>query len=157
MTDPTLQTDEQDEHDSELPWDEEAYDPALWSGWRWPATLAAMTASLSHLPVMDEHLSDAAYMGSLFAIFSLVVLALAAGLLLADTAVRYSLLGGWCVLAVATYCATRLVAFPDLADDVGNWTEMWGVISVAAELAVAGCCAAAVLAERRARAGEVAP
>jgi hypothetical protein len=44
--------------------------------------------------------------------------------------------GAVCGAAVATYAATRLVAFPQLADDVGSWFEPLGVVSVVAETAV---------------------
>lgn len=124
--------------------DEEGWEPGLWSGWRWPASTFAVAASLAHLPVMDEHLQDAPYMAGLFALFSLAVLGLAAALLLADTAVRYVLLGGWCLLAVLVYAATRTVAFPQLQADVGNWVDAWGLVALGAELAVAACCAGAL-------------
>ncbi len=57
----------------------------------------------------------------------------------------------WPVLG---YAATRLVAFPELGDDVGNWLEPLGVIAVASELAVVFCALAALLddIERRERA-----
>ena len=38
-----------------------------------------------------------------------------------------------CAAAVATYAATRVVAFPQIGDDVGNWLEPWGVVSVVLE------------------------
>lgn len=117
--------------------------PGLWSGWRWPASLLAIAASLMHLPVMDEHLAGAPYMGALFVLFSFIVLGLAAALLLADTAIRYLLLGGWCLLAVLTYLATRSIAFPQLADDVGNWSDPW---ALAAAITAAGVVTSCLLA-----------
>ena len=125
--------------------DEPDWAPGLLSGWRWPATLLAIVAALAHVPVMGEHVRKAPYMGGLFALFSLTVLGLAAALLLADTALRYALLGGWCALALLTYVATRTIAVPQLADDVGNWTELWGLVSIAAELGVVACCTAAII------------
>ena len=38
---------------------------------------------------------------------------------------------------------TRLVAFPELADDVGDWLEPLGVVSVLAESTAVGIAAAA--------------
>jgi hypothetical protein len=53
-----------------------------------------------------------------------------------DTRVVYSASAVTCGLAVIGYVATRLVAFPMLADDVGNWLEPLGVVSVASETGV---------------------
>jgi hypothetical protein len=41
-----------------------------------------------------------------------------------------------CASAIGAYVATRLIAFPDLADDVGAWREPLGVLCVLAEVAV---------------------
>ena len=49
-----------------------------------------------------------------------------------------------CGLAIIGYAATRLVAFPMLADDVGNWFEPLGVISVLSEAIVVGCALTAL-------------
>lgn len=131
--------------DSETEWpDENEWPAGLWSHWRWPASVGAIVAALAHLPVMADHVQEAPYMGVLFAVFALGALALAAALLLADTTARYVLLGGWCLLAVLAYVATRLVAFPQVEHDVGHWADPWGIAAIAVELTVAACCAAAV-------------
>jgi hypothetical protein len=41
-----------------------------------------------------------------------------------------------CAAALLAYGATRLVAFPLLADDVGAWFEPLGIVSVIAEAGV---------------------
>ena len=92
-------------------------------------------AAVAHLPVTPEHLHEAPYMGSLFAAFALGTLGLAAVVLVARDPLSLQLSGGLCLLALATYAATRLVAFPQLSDDVGNWLEPWGVVSVLLEAA----------------------
>jgi hypothetical protein len=49
------------------------------------------------------------------------------------------------VSAVVVFVLTRIIAFPLLADDVGNWTETLGVLSIVSEsLAAAVCLTAAV-------------
>ena len=58
---------------------------------------------------------------------------LAVAALVCDSAAVYALAALTCGLAVVGYIATRLVAFPMLADDVGNWFEPLGVVSVLAE------------------------
>jgi hypothetical protein len=108
---------------------------------------AAAVAALAHVPVIAPHLDEAPYMGVLF-----VVLTAACGFLAAAALVRggravYLLTVLTCGLAVLGYVATRLVAFPMLADDVGNWLEPLGVVSIVSEsIAVA----AAVVGLRRA-------
>jgi hypothetical protein len=54
-----------------------------------------------------------------------------------------------CTAGIAAYAATRLVAFPQLADDVGNWMEPLGVVSVLSEAVVVAC---ALMMLRRTRA-----
>jgi hypothetical protein len=50
-----------------------------------------------------------------------------------DSTVLYCLSILTCGLAVIGYGATRLIAFPQLADDVGHWFEPLGMVSVVAE------------------------
>ncbi|WP_225850799.1 hypothetical protein [Streptomyces sp. HPF1205] len=87
----------------------------------------------AHLPVLQEHLREARWMGSLFAGFALACAALAAALALSGARILRIAAGALCTAAVLTYAATRLVAFPQLGDDVGNWAEPWGVVSIALE------------------------
>jgi hypothetical protein len=103
---------------------------------RWPVIALLFVASLAHVPVIPEHLEEAPYMGVLFVVFALAAFALAAVLAARPAPVLVRLAGVLCAAAVLTYALTRIVAFPQLADDVGNWTEPLGVVSVAAELGV---------------------
>lgn len=50
-----------------------------------------------------------------------------------------------CGLAILGYIATRLIAFPELAGDVGNWFEPLGVVSVLAECAAVAIAATAFI------------
>lgn len=92
------------------------------------------TAAAAHLPVIPEHLHEAPYMGVLFALFSFSCLATAAALILSNDRRLYAVVGALCGSAVLAYALTRLVALPQLADDVGNWGEPLGILSVACEL-----------------------
>jgi hypothetical protein len=103
---------------------------------RWLVIGLLITAAIAHIPVVPEHLREAPYMGVLFILFTVAALAAAGALVLGPSAVRYALAAGLCVAAVGAYSATRLVAFPQLADDVGMWGEPLGVLSVATESAV---------------------
>ncbi|MEE4545130.1 hypothetical protein V2S66_24570 [Streptomyces sp. V4-01] len=88
----------------------------------------------AHLPVMEEHLREAAWMGSLFAAFAVATAALAAAVALSGRREPVAWAGALCVLALLAYAATRLFAFPQLSDDVGDWAEPWGIVSVVLEV-----------------------
>lgn len=75
-------------------------------------------------------------MGVLFIAFTVVCTTLAFAALLRPTRAVHLAAVGVCGSAVLMYAATRLVAFPQLADDVGNWFEPLGVVSVVSETVV---------------------
>lgn len=101
----------------------------------------AAVAAAAHVPVIGPHLEDAPYMGVLFVLLTWACLFLAAAAVTADDRVIYRLSLLTCGLAMLGYGATRLVAFPQLADDVGRWLEPLGVVSVVAEAVVVGVAA----------------
>ena len=94
---------------------------------------AALLAALAHVPSTGEHLVEAPYIGWSFVLFSTVCAGLALAAAVGDTRVVQAGMVLWCGGALAAYAATRLVAFPMIGDDVGNWLEPWGVVSVASE------------------------
>lgn len=112
---------------------------------RWPLAGAALVASVAHIPVIGPHLDEAPYMGVLFVVLTVACAGLAVLAAVRDTRAVYALAALTCGLAVVGYAATRLVAFPMLADDVGNWLEPLGVVSVAAETVVVLAAAVALL------------
>jgi hypothetical protein len=71
--------------------------------------------------------------------------------LVRDTTLVYRLAGSTCGLAIAGCAATRIVAFPQLSDDVGDWWKPLGVVSIAAETVVVA--AALAVLRRRTPAG----
>lgn len=103
---------------------------------RWVVAAFAVVAAVAHIPVTGEHLREAPYMGWLFVILTVGCLVIAGAALVRDSSAVYALGVLTCGLAVAGYAATRLVAFPMLADDVGNWLEPLGIVSVVTETAV---------------------
>lgn len=109
---------------------------AVWSLWRYPAALLAVVAGFAHVPVTPEHLNEAPYIGVLFIVLTTVCVVLAAGLLIADSPVVWAALGGTCLLAVIAFVLSRTIGLPQMADDVGNWSETLGVVSVVTESAV---------------------
>jgi hypothetical protein len=104
--------------------------------------LAAVVAAAAHVPVVAPHLDEAPYMGVLFILFSAGCLALAGAAVVRPSRAVYVSAAGLCGAGIVTYAATRLVAFPQLSDDVGSWFEPLGVISVLSEYAVVLCAAA---------------
>ncbi len=102
----------------------------------WLIVSLMVLAGVSHIPVTAEHLREAPYMGVLFIAFTVASLGIA-GLLTFRSSVRaYALAAGLCASAVGAYVATRLVAFPQQADDVGAWLEPLGVLCVVSEAVV---------------------
>jgi hypothetical protein len=113
------------------------------SQWRFVVAAATIVAAVAHIPVISPHLDEAPYMGVLFIVLTAACGALSAAALVRDSRAVYTLVIITCGLAVIGYAGTRLVAFPMLADDVGNWLEPLGVMSIAAEsVAVAAAVAA---------------
>ena len=103
---------------------------------RWPTALALLVAGAAHIPVIPAHLNEAPYMGVAFVGFTVVALVLATVVAVRAPAIAIAASAVACAAAIATYAATRLVAFPQLADDVGNWGERLGVVSIASEAVV---------------------
>ena len=101
-------------------------------------SLLLVAAGVAHLPVTPEHLREAPYVGVSFAVFAAVAIALGAYLWRRPSRRAVAVSCALCGAAVLTYVATRMIAFPQIGDDVGNWLEPWGVVSVTLEvLAVA--------------------
>ena len=111
--------------------------PFLWaprrSAWRWLLVTATAVAAVAHLPAIGPHLHEAPYMGEEFVVLTAACVLLAVAALVCDSGAVYALAALTCGLAVVGYVATRIIAFPMLADDVGNWFEPLGVVSVVAE------------------------
>ena len=109
---------------------------------RQPARLllvaAALVAAAAHVPVIGPHLEEAPYMGVLFILLTTACLLLAGVSLTSSHPAGPTLAGLVCGAAIVGYAATRLVAFPQLADDVGNWLEPLGVVAVVSEGVVVG-------------------
>jgi hypothetical protein len=103
---------------------------------RWVVAIAALVAAVAHLPVIGPHLAEAPYMGFLFVALTVTCLGVAGAICVRDSTVLYLAAALTCGLAVLGYVATRLVAFPMLADDLGAWLEPLGVLAVGSEVVV---------------------
>ena len=103
---------------------------------RWPLAAAAAVAASAHIPIIGSHLDEAPYMGALFIVLTVACFALALAAVYFDTRAVYAASATTCFLAIIGYVATRLIAFPMLADDVGNWFEPLGIVALASEAVV---------------------
>jgi FtsP/CotA-like multicopper oxidase with cupredoxin domain len=93
-----------------------------------------LIGAASHLPVIEDHLDEAPYIGVLFILLSLAYLAASA--LLAwgrDSRALYLALAVMSVVAVAAYAWSRSFGLPEMADDIGRWTEPLGVVAITSE------------------------
>ena len=106
------------------------------SGWRWILAIGAFAAAAAHVPVIGPHLSEAPYMGGLFIVLTAACVGLGVAALTKDVLAVYAMSVVTCGLAILGYVATRLVGFPMLGDDVGNWLEPLGLVSIGSEAAV---------------------
>jgi hypothetical protein len=121
---------------------------AIGSPLRYPAAGLALVAGLAHVPVTPEHLREAPYIGVMFIVLTTACVLLAAALLIVDSVLVWSTLGVTTMVAVVAYAVSRTIGLPLMADDVGNWLEPLGIVSVVTETAVS---ALALVALRRAR------
>ena len=108
-------------------------DPSRTSTLRVPVAVAALLAAALHVPGTMPHLRTAPYMGVAFVAFMVATSVGALALLDHDRRRHYGVLGGLCAAAIVTFVATRLVALPQLGDDVGRWTESTAVASLISE------------------------
>lgn len=106
------------------------HSPLRW----WAVPLLLITAGV-HVPLIPEHLREAPYVGVLFAVLTTACLVLAVLLVLSDSAVVWAATGLATLLAVAAFLLSRTVGLPQLADDIGNWTEPLGLPALLAETA----------------------
>ena len=109
---------------------------ALHSQDRGAAVLALVVTSATHAPLIREHLSEAPYVGWLFATLSAVSVLLAVALLVADTRVVWAATGVLGAASVLAFLLSRTTGLPQIGDDVGNWSEPLGYPAIAAESVV---------------------
>lgn len=91
--------------------------------WRWALAVCAVIGAGAHVPMVAEHLREAPYMGEEFIVLIVGCGLIAVAVLICDSAALYLLAVTTCGLAIIGYIMTRVVAFPALADDVGDWFD----------------------------------
>src|SRR4051794_13483567 len=103
-----------------------------------PTAIVLLAAAAAHLPVIGPHLAEAPYVGYSFIGFCLAATIVAVALVVRGRRALLVAGAGLCAAALAAYAATRLVAFPLIGDDVGNWAEPAGIASVVSEAVAVG-------------------
>src|SRR4051812_41054827 len=101
-----------------------------------PAAAAAAVAGAAHLPVTAEHLREVPYVGWMFVALIAVCAVGAVLLTVRDVAAVWWVLAVSCLAAVALYVVSRGPGMPGMSDDIGDWTNRLGLISVLSEALV---------------------
>lgn len=100
---------------------------------RWLAAATLAASGAVHIPIIGMHLEEAPYIGYLFIALTAACIALAVAVLLVDSVVVWAAGGVVTALAVVGYVLSRTVGLPQIADDIGNWTDPLGVAAITAE------------------------
>ena len=98
-----------------------------------PAAALALVAAAAHLPLVEDHLDEAPYLGLAFLALVVAAITLAAGLVRRDTLTVWRAAAVVPAGAVVAYVYSRAVGLPQASDDVGRWAEPLGVVAVASE------------------------
>jgi hypothetical protein len=109
-----------------------------------PAAAAALVAGAAHVPVTGEHLTEVPYVGWMFV--GLIAVCVTGAVLLAvrDTVLLWTVIGAPCAAAVLLYLVSRGPGMPGMSDDIGDWANELGLVSVISEtLVVVLTCLAA--------------
>ncbi len=101
---------------------------------QWCASFLLLVAAGTHIPLIQDHLEEAPYVGWLFIALSVVCIVLAVAILFVDSASIWIISGAVCFAAVVAFLASRTIGLPQIGDDVGNWTEPLGIPAVASEV-----------------------
>jgi hypothetical protein len=120
---------------------------------RTTGALLAVVAAGAHVPVTPEHLRQAPYIGVGFMLLTAALLLLASALHVTGSPLVWWALAAVCGAAVLAYVVSRTVGLPLVADDVGNWWEPLGVLSVLTETGAAATAVRALTRHPRVAAG----
>lgn len=101
-----------------------------------PAAIALLALALVHVLDGPGSLSAQFYVGALELALAAACVPLALLLLTYPVRLFWLSAAALCTLALLVYIASRTVGLPGSTDDIGNWSQTLGVLSVACELAV---------------------
>ncbi len=103
------------------------------SPWRLLAAIGAVGQAVAHLPVIEQHLSEAPYIGVGFVLLAIAGIVLGTLLLVADTPAVWVSTLVVAALALVGYFLSRTIGLPQIGDDIGNWGEPLGIVAIIAE------------------------
>ena len=100
---------------------------------RFVAAAMSVVAAAAHAPLITSHLREAPYLGVLFVGFTGACLVQAVLLVRADSRLVWTAVAMTCAAAVAAYGWSRSFGLPQAPDDIGDWSNPLGLVSVASE------------------------
>lgn len=103
------------------------------SSWRLLAAVGAFGEAVAHIPVIEEHLSEAPYIGVCFVLLTISGFVLGNYLLNADSQAVWVATGVVSALALLGYLLSRTVGLPQIGDDVGSWSDPLGIVAISCE------------------------
>ncbi|MEO8906731.1 MAG: hypothetical protein ABI310_01515 [Microbacteriaceae bacterium] len=108
--------------------------PAEHSPLRWPAAVFLLANAAIHIDLAPMHLIEAPYIGALFVALSAACITLAILLIVRDNALVWAATGATSLLALIAFLISRTVGLPQIADDIGNWSDPLGYWNIAVEI-----------------------
>lgn len=109
-----------------------------------PAALALLALAAVHLIDGPSSTSDQFYVGALELALAAASAPLAVMLLARPVPALWHVAGAMCTAALLVFIASRTVGLPGSTDDIGNWGQALGILSVAVEGAVVALAATAL-------------
>lgn len=103
------------------------------SPWRLLAAIGAVGEAVAHLPVIEEHLNEAPYIGVGFVLLAVAGFILGVLLLLSDTPAVWASTLAVGLLSLLGFFLSRTIGLPQIGDDVGNWSEPLGIVAIICE------------------------
>lgn len=100
---------------------------------RTPITVGLLVVAVIHVWLIPEQLREAPYAAWLFVALALACLVLIALTATTGTSAAPAATVLVMALSIAAYVESRTHGLPQMADDIGNWGEPLGIVSLAAE------------------------
>lgn len=105
---------------------------------RWVVMALLVANAVIHFDLTPMHLEEAPYIGALFIALSVTCVLLCVALASADLAVFWVATGGVNLLGLVAFVVSRTVGLPQMADDIGNWSDPLGIATIVIEVLVIG-------------------